>query len=307
MPCFHPIEGWASAQLSINGKRPVVFKKSESNGNKITIACGQCRGCRIDRSKAWALRCVHEASLHDHNSFLTLTYNEDNVPWDGSLNKRHHQLFIKRLRKHIEPKKIRFFHCGEYGAKLQRPHYHSLIFGHHFPDKYFWKQSATGANLHRSDTLETLWPYGASLIGAVTFESAAYVARYILKKITGDQAPQHYEHVNTYTGEITCRQPEYITMSLKPAIGHDWYGKYKDDCYPSDFVTLAGKKYKVPKYYDCLLQSDDEEAYLEIKDARQQQAKLHKDNNTPARLAVREKCTEYRLGQLPRTYEDNDQ
>ena len=238
--------------------------------------------------------------MHTENAFITLTYNDENLPADLSVDKRHFQKFMKRLRKSIEPKKVRFFHAGEYGEELGRPHYHAIIFGHDFPDKKKWKKS-NGQMLYRSDALEQLWPFGYCSIGAVTFESAAYVARYIVKKITGESADDHYQIVDKETGEITQRSPEYITMSRRPGIGKTWLDRYKSDVYPSDFVVLQARKLKPPKYYDNQMDLAEPEILKKIKSKRVQGAKKNSTNQTPERLITREYIQLNKLKQLKRT------
>lgn len=272
----------------------------------VTIACGQCIGCRLERSRQWAMRCVHESSLHEDNSFITLTYADDHVPIGGSLVKKHFQDFIKRLRWHLNKKhntKIRYYACGEYGSQYERPHYHSCIFGWDFPDKYLWS-TRRGVKLYRSPTLETLWPVGFSTVGDVTFESAAYTARYIVKKITGELAAETYERIDTTTGEIHSITPEYTTMSLRPAIGKDWFETFTDDVYPSDFVIMRGKKLKPPRYYNGLYELSHPTEMLSIKKARIRSAMDRRADNTPDRLATRERCKKLQTQQLKRTYEE---
>ena len=126
MPCFHPI----TAYNKIGGG--ITWTYSESNATKIQISCKQCTGCRQENQRQWAIRCIHEASLHLNNIFVTLTYNNENLPKHNTLVKEHFQLFMKRLRKHkkaTKHNKIRYFHCGEYGEKNSlRPHYHAIIY-----------------------------------------------------------------------------------------------------------------------------------------------------------------------------------
>ncbi len=177
MPCYTPLNAWATKSANKDGKRGIVFSpKHGSNWEPIALPCGQCIGCRISQSKNWAIRCVHEASLHEFNCFVTLTYNESSLPTGGTLVKRDVQLFLKRLRKQFSGLTIRFYCCGEYGENLLRPHYHLILFGVDFPDKYLMSQSKAGIKIYRSPTLERLWTYGFSSIGNVTFESAAYGA-----------------------------------------------------------------------------------------------------------------------------------
>ena len=137
MTCYAPLHGYYSQERNPKtGKRSVVFSRNSGyDDRRVSVPCGQCIGCRLERSRQWAVRCVHESSLHRFSSFITLTYNDEHLPSDRSLNVEHFQRFMKRLRKHLEPLKIRFFHCGEYGDKFRRPHYHAIVFGYDFPDR----------------------------------------------------------------------------------------------------------------------------------------------------------------------------
>lgn len=293
MPCFHPLDAWHKP-----GLQPSF--SPQRGYNKIQLNCSQCIGCRLERSRQWASRCLHEASLHNENSFLTLTYETE--PSGGSLVKPHLQKFLKRLRWHLGKKKIRYFACGEYGDELQRPHYHLLLFGHDFKDKQLWRTD-DGVHTYTSDELESVWGKGFATTGDLTWQSAAYVARYCVKKRTGKQAAEHYERMNLETGEIYQLQPEFITMSLKPAIGREWFNSYKNDCFPKDFVTHMGKKYRVPKYYDQLLDKEDPDLLAEIKEKRKRRAWEHFDDNSPKRLKTKEQCALARSKRLRRTYE----
>lgn len=239
--------------------------------------------------------------MHDDNSFITLTYDDEHLPWDGSLNKRHFQLFMKRLRFKYKTKTIRYFHCGEYGDSLRRPHYHALLFNHDFHDKTLWTQK-NGIKTFTSEDLTKLWPFGFSTVGQLTWETAAYCARYITKKQTGDQAKDHYWRMLSTDLAIEL-EPEYATMSLKPAIGKTWFDEYQDDCYPSDYITQKGKKLRVPRYYDKLLAEHNELDLKHIKENRKRNAQEWAHECTPSRLAAREKCANARLSQLKRNLE----
>lgn len=198
---------------------------------------------------------------------------------------------MKRLRKNYKHK-IRFFHCGEYGEINARPHYHAILFGHDFKDKKLWKQERENP-LYRSAELEHLWPFGHSSIGSVSFQSAAYVARYIMKKVTGEPAEEHYKN----------RKPEYTTMSRKNGIGHEWLMKYNTDVFPDDHVIINGTIMQPPKYYDTQLEKNSEKLYKKIKAARIIRAKKDKENQTPERLKVRENIRLSRITQLERNLE----
>lgn len=237
--------------------------------------------------------------------FLTLTYRPENLPKDGSLQPKHFQDFMKRYRFWLEHKRIRFFHCGEYGEKNDRPHYHALIFGHRFKDLELHTK-INGNSLYTSEKLNELWGHGYCLIGDVTFESAAYVARYVTKKITGEKALHHYNEIDLETGEILKeRRPEYVTMSRRPGIGKTWFEAYSGDVYPLDEVIIRGKKMKPPRYYNSLEEKLDPDEYFRIKAARIAAAKkpeVQKDN-TWDRLQVKEKCKLKQFELLKRNYE----
>jgi hypothetical protein len=233
---------------------------------------------------------MHEASLHEANSFVTLTYDNDHMPPYGSLQVADFQKFMKRLRKRFG--KVRFFHCGEYGEHSERPHYHALLFGFDFPDKYPWAER-NGSQAWRSEALERLWPFGLSEIGEVNFESAAYVARYCVKKVTGSQAEEHYARVDPETGEIVQLRPEYATMSRNPGIGKNWIEKYHRDTYVDDKVIVRGKAAKPPRYYDIYHELVNPDGHAKVLANRQKNRST--EDETPERLAVREACAEARL------------
>jgi len=193
--------------------------------------------------------------------------------------------------------------CGEYGEKLGRPHFHALLFGLDFKDKYKWAYREKNV-VYRSPKLEKVWQFGHSEIGNVSYQSAAYVARYVMKKITGELAENHYQRLDTDTGEIIQLQPEYNAMSLKPGIAAEWFKQYKNDVYPSDEVIInTGKKNQPqtpPRYYDKLLEKESPGIHKLIKDQRREKAIKHKHENTPERLATKEKVAVHRLNKLKR-------
>lgn len=300
MTCYYPLDGWRSKVPGVNGKRAITFNPSEGYGDlPMQVPCGQCIGCRLEKSRQWALRCMHEASLHEDNCFLTLTYNDENLPANNSLNLRDFQLFMKRLRK-AYGSNIRFFHCGEYGEKNGRPHYHAIIFNFDFPDKVLYSVR-DGNRLFTSVALDNLWRRGFCSIGTVTFESAAYVARYCLKKVVGKDSDKFYERIDPSTGEVVQVAKEYATMSRRPGIGQGWYEKFRGETYRDDFVIRDGVKMRPPKAYDKYLESDDPVLHRKIVGARKRQAAKHADNNTPERLRVRETVQKRRAQLLPRS------
>ena len=250
-----------------DGSVKFVSRNKRGVEGTLELPCGQCIGCRLERSRQWAMRCLHESSLYDQNSFITLTYDESNLPEGGTLVYSDFQKFLKRLRKRVGVP-VRFYMGGEYGEMHQRPHYHACLFGYDFPDRVFFKKSQSGDKLYTSKLLESLWPHGNHLIGDVTFESAAYIARYCVQKVTGDAAVDHYRVV-TEDGEVIDRVPEFNHMSLKPGIGSLWLEKFKSDVYPRDYVVIRGVKTKPPKYYDRLFEKWDAGEFSEIVASRE--------------------------------------
>jgi hypothetical protein len=264
MKCYSPIRAW---RIDTNS---ITFKEEEGKGNAFPLPCNKCLGCRLEKSRQWAVRCVHEAQMHEESCFITLTYKE--MPEGNSLNKKHFQDFMKRLRKKLEPKKIKYFACGEYGEKLERPHYHAIIFGHDFSlcdddnvcevQTYDEEYGAT----YSSSLLADVWGHGFVTVGACTFETAAYVARYCTKKINGDLAENHYKG----------KTPEFGLMSKgnavnkNNAIGLSWIKKFYKDLYPSNTVVHENRKFKIPAYYDKWMEKNHPELYEAVKQSREE-------------------------------------
>jgi len=299
MPCFNPLHGHKSADLTPNGKRKIVFGAGGFRDLPVTVPCGQCIGCRLERSRQWAVRLMHEAQLHDRKCFLTLTYDPENLPPGGTLVKKHFQDFMKRLRKYANTK-IRFFHCGEYGDQTERPHYHAIIYGYRPTDLVVHNENGQGDKLYISEQLAKIWGHGQALIGEVSFESAAYTARYILKKVTGERAQAHYRAFDPKTGEVFQRLPPYVTMSRRPGIARGWFDKFSSDVYPSDFIVIRGRKMLPPRFYDRVYAGFDLKAVERLKFQRQLKAKSHKADNTPQRLRDRQICKESQISTLKR-------
>lgn len=297
MACFHPL-------TAFRGPTGIVFNvmKSYRDVPSFKVPCGQCVGCRLERSRQWAIRCMHEAATHENNCFITLTYAPEHLPPNGSLHLPDFQRFMKRLRKKYG-NGIRFYHCGEYGEKLNRPHYHALLFGHDFPDKKYFTQR-NNLPVFTSDSLLKLWPYGIHEIGSVTFESAAYCARYIMKKITGAMASDHYSRIDPETGEVFYLSPEYTTMSRRDGIGKAWFNAYHDEVYPSDEVIVNGSPVRPPKYYDSQYELLYPDEFVKLKSKRVKTSRLFSDNNTKDRLSVREKVQLSKLKSLVRKLEN---
>jgi hypothetical protein len=287
MPCFYPLPAYRqpSGQVTFHDK---------GEGRPLSIPCGQCVGCRLRRSSEWATRIVHETQLHEQNCFITLTYAPEYLPPDTGLRKKDHQDFMKRLR-HEYQAPIRYFHTGEYGEG-GRPHYHDILFGIDFHDRIQIGETKSKLPLYTSPTLERIWGQGFVSVDDVTYESAAYVARYCMKKVTGkaqdvideETGLKPYERFNSFTGEIVPVTPEYSTMSRRPGIGRSWFDAYSRDFYPKDYAHINDRRVKPPRFYDKLLSKTDPDLWAGIKEKREVLAYLSEDN-TPERLAVREK------------------
>lgn len=233
--------------------------------------------------------------MHDRNCFVTLTYDQVKLPPDGGLRVRDWQLFAKRLRK--ERGRFRFFHCGEYGDLNKRPHYHAILFGMDFDDKIFLKESGSG-RLYTSPALERIWGHGLVSVGDVTYESAAYVARYCVGKLTGEEGAKAYARFNSETGEMWGVRPPYTTMSRRPGIGAEWFKRFASDVYPSDEVVHKGRRFRPPRFYDSKL---DEAELDALKRKRRDQVSARKDELTYDRLQAREEFSSAKAGSLKRS------
>ena len=288
MTCYHPL-------LAYRNEGKIVFNKPFAFAKGFNLPCGQCIGCRLKYSQEWAVRIMHENQMHEESCFITLTMNNEYLesrdnPY--SLDKTEFQRFMKRMRKRYG-KKIRYFHCGEYGEKNSRPHYHAIIFGMDFKDKELF-QVRDEIRLYVSEELTELWPYGFSTIGEVTMESAAYVARYVTKKIKGKDAQEHYIRWDPSTGEGTPIEPEYATMSRKPGIGKTWFDKYKNDVYPHDYVVIKKHKIRPPRFYDNQLEENELEK-IKIKRQEELPEVIDQYDENMDRLWVEEAVKQNRL------------
>lgn len=309
MSCTSPIQGFYVFQ---NGKRRFqacgyyqeLFKlgrKPELGSPEMSaVSCGQCQSCRLKSSREWAVRCMHELQMHEFvGSFLTLTFDEENLVREcpaGSISVKHMQDFHKRLRKRFSDRKIRMIYCGEYGDKRGRPHYHGVYFGLDFDDKIQVSESA-GFPIYSSEILSKLWTFGNAMIGTVTFESCAYVARYCTKKLTGKKGKEAYEAKGLV--------PPFAKYSNQPGIGADWVDSFGDtDCFSHDHVVVRGRgPCKPPRYYDKLLERKDPERFAEVKLMRKEKAFERADQNTHEMLSMRAKYQEQAFTKLIRTLE----
>lgn len=227
------------------------------------------------------MRCVHESQLYENNMFVTLTYSDAHLHRNHSLVPSHLKDFHKRVHNRLLRSRgvgIRYFACGEYGEATRRPHYHTLIFNHWFPDAQQHGISKSGERLYISKTLDELWPHGIANFGSVTFESAAYVARYVTKKLDGILV-------------MNDRVPEYGVMSRRPGIGTEWYNRYSDQTYDHDQVIFRNRPMQPPKFYDMKLEVLDKDKHDAVKKKRSRR-KRNLNENKRERLRVRAKVKE---------------
>lgn len=324
MSCYHPLKGFIIGktkngkdlykitgysadhlELDFNGNWQVIpISYVGRNCKKVVrestpIPCGKCLGCRLEYSKQWATRCMLELPYHEHSYFLTLTYDNDHLPFneyvndDGeilehmTLRKSDLQKFFKRLRINYErsghDNHLKTYSCGEYGDKFGRPHYHCIVFGLSIDDLELDFVSPLGHKYYKSDFINKCWPFGFVAIGEVTFETCAYTARYIMKKQKGEGA-KIYEELNF--------EPEFTTMSLKPAIGYDYFIDNWETIYDTDEVFIStkdgSKHFKPPRYFDTKLESINPDVLKNIKEIRK----------TVAECTVRQKTANTSLSYL---------
>ena len=278
-----------------------MFTRSEGYTDmEMEIPCSRCHGCRLEKSRIWAVRCMHEAEMNKNNCFLTLTYSDENLPEGNTIVKEHLQQFWKRLRK---DHKFKYFACGEYGDTTGRAHYHAILFGYDPSDKVFYKH-ANGNDLFKSKYLEKKWGHGHVTIGNCTFESCAYVARYVMKK-NMNKLTKHKEfrHFDYETGEIIDeRKPEFQLTSQ--GLGSDFYDKYVSDIYYSadgELIQRGNIRMQPPKYYEKKFEQVNPERLKYIKAKRRLKAERFKKENTLERLATREKVKMSATKKLIRT------
>lgn len=279
MSCFQPLPATRSLcnpQKVIVGKRsqrfaPVLLPSTGELIEPFKIPCGRCLGCRIDKSIDWATRLSCEVLEHspDECYFLTLTYDNDHVPTatlpDGSsamtLSSNDVTLFIKRFRSRFPDSTLRYFYCGEYGPRTYRPHYHFISLGIRIPDLVPYSRNFQGDLYFTSRLMDELWPHGHTIIGDVTWESCAYVARYTTKKL--GNGPD-FERAGLY--------PEFARMSRRPGIGSSYFDNNFERIYSHDKVVLPStgnlRSCTPPRYFDKKFEEIDPVRLAKFKSQR---------------------------------------
>lgn len=212
------------------------------------LPCGKCIECRLDYARQWAIRCVHEAQMHERNSFITLTYSEDALK-SPKLVYADFQKFMKRLRK-VQNEPMGVFVTGEYGDKTKRPHWHAIIFNWSPRDGVFKYSNDRGDRIFQSATLDKLWGHGIAEYGSVTFHSAGYCARYAAKKLVhGRDGTHDYDPISK--------------KSNKHAIGKKWLEKFWPDVFNYGQLVLPdGSVCGIPRYYEKWFKENHPDQYL---------------------------------------------
>lgn len=197
MPCYHPLTRVTNGSINLETGKEIgtvrsyiPVEKRDPYYQYQDIPCGQCIGCRLDYSRKWADRLMIESRNHEKTWFLTLTYNDDNLPLSDTLvptlRKRDVQLFMKRLRKAVSPQKVRFYCSGEYGEKTFRPHYHLIVFGLEIPDLAYYKVNDIHQPYYTSEILSRVWnDQGYVVVAPATYETMLYTSRYVTKNLKG--------------------------------------------------------------------------------------------------------------------------
>lgn len=309
MPCHSPNIGrppTLDSKIKFFNHYPDALKeKLVRDGDAIPLPCGQCVGCRLDNARGFAVRSYHESSMFHDNCFLTLTYSPDKLE-SNSLIPRDFQLFAKKLRKFSDGydrlvhkgkiiKPIRMMYAGEYGDVNLRPHFHACVYNFDFKDKEHWFTTQAGHKIYTSPTLNKIWGKGIATIGEVTFDSASYTARYILKKVKGDDAKDHYQG----------RYPEFARHPSMFGLGKKWLEKYWRDVYPHDYVVVmtgtdSSFKMKPPRYYDEWLKLNRPDVFEEVKIKRLEKSEDSVKDFSIETLAKNEKKEQKRMKELVR-------
>lgn len=281
----------------------------------LLLPCGKCIGCKLDKSREWANRCVLELNPDEENWFITLTYDDEHLPYSHNYNdltksfcsvptlrKKDLSDFIKRLRRHFEYyyelTNIRFFACGEYGTNNHRPHYHGIFYNLPLSDDLEYKFSKNGNSYFTSQLISKLWPNGLHIISHVTWDTCAYTARYCLKKASDSIITPQWSDCDF--------EKEFINMSRRPGIGRDYYDKFKENIYEFDRISDGFKTpIRPPKYYDRLYDIDNPNVMSILKDIRKTKAEQSRfrpqtDLSEKEYLSLCEKSKQERINRLTR-------
>lgn len=288
MACLNPKIAWCSTACSPRtGRRIPTFNRRDAYTDlpKMELPCGHCLYCVAVKQRVWAIRMYHESQMHRQSAFVTWTYDEQSVP-DG-LVYEHFQKMFKRLRKAIEPEKLRFLSVGELGEKSRRPHWHAALYGLDFANKGFRGDVLEAVKDHGRNSTEVWehpvltdsWKMGGVRVGSLAMESCMYMAGYCLKK-TGANAAEFSRH-----------------QSNRPGIGHTWLDAYYDDIVRTGFIVFGKQKLPVPpRYFDWYLDELEPvraerfkyaSEQVKIPKAIREQRNIAKCENLKARMALK--------------------
>ena len=286
--CSNPLTAFVKTDLE-TGKKVLSFVKAKDGRildeyikrkEVMLIPCGQCAECRAQYARNWANRLLLELQYHDSAYFVTLTYDDANVPRSTSkvgvphltLDKRDCQLFFKRLRKAFPDDHIRYFLAGEYGDQTHRPHYHAIVFGLHLDDLVLVGRNEFNQPYFDSASLTNVWQKGYITVATVSWESCCYVARYCMKKLKGDMR-FFYEDVNIV--------PPFVLMSRKPGLGYQWFLDHPDftDHSKINVATPNGRRtFRPPRYFEKKLEEIDPDLAQQRASEREKYALLNYEN-----------------------------
>lgn len=269
MKCLFPLSALRSTKINpATGKKPVILSSNPKEGytdQKLDLPCGKCLHCRINRTREWAIRASHEAALYpaDQNHFVLLTYNDENLPADGGLNKIHVKKFLDRLRADAAWKGIkspRTFGCGEYGSKTSRPHYHINIFGLPLDDRVYLKNLKQN-KLYTSQYLTKKWQLGAVTLSPFSHLTAQYTAKYIIKALWAEDS-----QVGGEEGEARQQLPPEarIATSTHPGLGAQFLDRYAESIVSLGACEIDGAMAPIPSYYKKLLQKNHPNLYKKL-------------------------------------------
>lgn len=282
MSCFRPTLGIPTGEKTVNGKNVFKWSALPKDGKdlppgSVVVPCGKCLGCRLDYSRRWADRMMLELETEKKGVFVTLTYQDDKLPiaFDddtgeaigATLYKKDFQDFMKRLRRefdgkdgHPGPVRIRYFLAGEYGPSTCRPHGHAIIYGlslEDFPDLEFRGKNELGQNFFSSEKFRNIWSNGFVSLSEVSWDTCAYVARYVVKKAQAETG---------LSPEDIGLEKEFCLMSRRPGLGAE-YLKQHPEALDFDSISIStpsgGRKIEVPKYYTRLCSDEKRDIILE--------------------------------------------
>ncbi len=300
MPCYQPTRVLSDRQQTLQWGKD--WRNLYDGESVVNIPCRKCIGCQEGQKRDWSVRCFHEALMHSHHwtdpdtkitteipnsSIVTLTYNDEHLPADGCLHHEDFQRFMKRLRKRrsdqADTRPVRYFMCGEYGGKSLRSHFHAIIFGESFDDRY---SVVEGNKTHQmSYELDSLWTQsshgrppsnmGRATVDSFSFAGAAYVAGYVAKKITsGQNGPMEDTFSPDGVRVIRPIAAEYRKMSTGrvsgSGLGGPWILKPENlaAVYSEDCVKISNWTFHPPRYYDTLFKRTDPLLWADILENR---------------------------------------